>query len=87
MPLLKLNTFRVRMRCLKRLINIKWQSKVTNNEVLKEVNLEIMFTLLKQRRMLWLGYFVRMNFERNNFMVPGGLREPAQQVDISFDTP
>lgn len=61
MPLLKLNTFRVRMRCLKRLINIKWQSKVTNNEVLKEVNLEIMFTLLKQRRMLWLGYFVRMN--------------------------
>lgn len=61
MPLLKLSTFRVRMRCLKRLINIKWQSKVTNNEVLKEVNLEIMFTLLKQRRMLWLGYFVRMN--------------------------
>ena len=61
MPLLKLNTFRVRMRCLKRLINIKWQSKVTNNEVLKEVNLEIMFTLLKERRMLWLGYFVRMN--------------------------
>ena len=61
MPLLKLNTFRVRIHCLNRLINIKWQSKVTNNEVLKEVNLEIMFTLLKQRRMLWLGYFVRMN--------------------------
>ena len=39
MPLLKLNTFRVRMRCLKRLLNIKWRSKVINNEVLKEVNL------------------------------------------------
>lgn len=41
--------------------NIKWQSKVTNNEILKEVNLAITFTLLKQRRMRWLDHFVRMN--------------------------
>ena len=61
MPLRKLNTFHMRKLCLKRLLNIKWQSKVINNEVLKEMNLAIMFTLLKQRRMLWLGYFVRMN--------------------------
>lgn len=39
MPLRKLNTFHMLKRCLKRLLNIKWQSKVTNNEVLKEVNL------------------------------------------------
>lgn len=58
MPLRKLNTYHMRKRCLKRLLNIKWQSKVTNNEALKEVNLEIMFTLLKKKRMRWLGHFV-----------------------------
>ena len=41
--------------------NIEWQSKVTNNEILKEVNLAITFTLLTQRRMRWPGHFVRMN--------------------------
>ena len=51
MPLRKLNTFHMRKLCLKRLLNIKWQSKVINNEVLKEMNLAIMFTLLKKRRM------------------------------------
>ena len=35
MPLRKLNTFHMRKLCLKRLLNIKWQSKVINNEVLK----------------------------------------------------
>lgn len=58
MPLRKLNTYHMRKRCLKRLLNIKWQSKVTNNEALKEVNLAIMFTLLKKERMRWLGHFV-----------------------------
>lgn len=56
-PYARLNTFHMRMRCLKRLL-IKWRSKVTNNEVLKEMNLAIMFTLLKKRRMRWLGHFV-----------------------------
>ena len=57
MPLRKLNTYHMRKRCLKLPLNIKWQSKVSN-EVLKEVNLAIMFTLLKKKR---LGHFVRMN--------------------------
>ena len=61
MPLRKLNTFHMRKLYLKRLLNIKWQSKVINNEVLKEMNLAIMFTLLKKKRMRWLGHFVRMN--------------------------
>lgn len=39
MPLRKLNTYHMRKRWLKRLLDIKWQSKVTNNEVLKQVNL------------------------------------------------
>ena len=60
MPLRKLNTYHMRKRCLKLPLNIKWQSKVSN-KVLKEVNLAIMFTLLKKKRMRWLGHFVRMN--------------------------
>lgn len=60
MPLRKLHTYHMRKRCLKLPLNIKWQSKVSN-EVLKEVNLAIMFTLLKKKRMRWLGHFVRMN--------------------------
>ena len=60
MPLRTLNTYHMRKRSLKLPLNIKWQSKVSN-EVLKEVNLAIMFTLLKKKRMRWLGHFVRMN--------------------------
>ena len=54
----KLNTFH--MRCLRRILHITWQDRVTNNSVLERAGIPSMFTLLKQRRMRWLGHVVRM---------------------------
>eukprot|EP00745_Piridium_sociabile_P043277 TRINITY_DN8831_c0_g1_i1.p1 TRINITY_DN8831_c0_g1~~TRINITY_DN8831_c0_g1_i1.p1 ORF type:complete len:1016 (+),score=240.62 TRINITY_DN8831_c0_g1_i1:1061-4108(+) len=54
----KLNSFH--MRCLRRILNITWQDKVSNSTVLERAGTPSMFTLLKQRRMRWLGHVVRM---------------------------
>ena len=51
----RLNTFH--MRCLRR---IHWSDKVTNNEVLERSGLPTLFTLLRQRRLRWLGHVRRM---------------------------
>ena len=55
----KLNAFH--MRCLRRILNITWQDKVPNTEVLERAALPSMYTILKQRRMRWLGHVVRMD--------------------------
>ncbi|XP_050707960.1 uncharacterized protein LOC126993145 [Eriocheir sinensis] len=55
----KLNS--LHMRCLRRILNITWQDKITNNTVLERAGMTSMFTLLKQRRMRWLGHVVRMD--------------------------
>ena len=49
------------MRSLRRILNITWQDKVPNNTVLERAGCTSMFTLLKQRRMRWLGHVVRMD--------------------------
>ena len=54
----KLNTFH--MRCLRRILHITWQDRVTNNSVLERAGILSMFTLLTQRWMRWLGHVVRM---------------------------
>lgn len=54
----KLNTFH--MRCLRRILSVTWQDKVTNNEILQRSHLPSMFTLLRQRRLRWLGHVRRM---------------------------
>ena len=48
------------MRCLRRILGISWQDKVTNNEVLNKAGIPSMFTLLRQRRLRWLGHVHRM---------------------------
>ena len=48
------------MRCLRRILNIHWQDKITNTEVLHRASLPSMYTLLKQRRLRWLGHVRRM---------------------------
>ena len=58
-PKKKLNAFRT--RCLCRILQITWQDKATNNSVLKRAGIPSMNTLLKQRRMHWLGHVVRMD--------------------------
>ena len=58
----KLNAFH--MRSLRRILNITWQNKVPNSTVLERAGCTNMFTLLKQRRMHWLGHVVRMDDAR-----------------------
>ena len=41
------------------ILNITWQDKVPNNTVLARAGCTSMFTMLKQRRMCWLGHVVR----------------------------
>ncbi|XP_071491378.1 equilibrative nucleobase transporter 1-like [Diadema antillarum] len=54
----RLNTFH--LRCLRRLLHIKWQDRVTNAEVLQRAGILSMFSLLGQRRLKWLGHVRRM---------------------------
>ena len=54
----RLNVFH--MRCLRRILGITWQDKVTNKLVLEKAGIPSLYTLLKQRRMRWLGHVTRM---------------------------
>jgi len=54
----KLQTFH--MRCLRRILGITWQDRVTNNEVLERAGITSMYTILRQRRLRWLGHTCRM---------------------------
>ena len=53
-----LNVFH--MRCLRRILGITWQDKVTNKVVLEKAVIPSVYTLLKQRRMRCLGHVTRM---------------------------
>ena len=54
----KLNSFH--LRCLRRILDISWQDKITNTEVLECASSFSMYTLLSQRRLRWLGHVHRM---------------------------
>ena len=54
------------MRCLRRIQGITWQDKVTNKVVLEKAGIPSLYTLLKQRRMRWLGHVTRMKDGRNS---------------------
>ena len=70
----KFNAFH--MRSLRRTLHITWQDKVTNNSVLERPGIPSMYTLLKQRRMRWLGYVVRMDDGR----IPKDLLSPREKL-------
>lgn len=53
---LRLNAFH--MRCLRQILHITWQDKITNSCVLERAGIDSMYTLQKQRRMHWLGHVV-----------------------------
>ena len=55
----RLNAFH--MRCLRRLLGITWQDRITNAEVLSRAGLPSMYAMLTQRRLLWLGHVCRMD--------------------------
>ncbi|KAL8591855.1 hypothetical protein ACOMHN_044351 [Nucella lapillus] len=78
----KLNAFH--MHSLRRILNITWQDKVPNNTVLERAGCTSMYTLLKQRRMRWLGYVMRMNDGR--IPTENLCRENVPQADHSCDS-
>ena len=49
------------MRNLRRILGISWQDRVTNNEVLDRASVPSMYTLLRQRRLRWLGHVRRID--------------------------
>ena len=53
-----LNNFH--LRSLRRILGISWRDKVPNTEVLDHASLPTMYTLLRQRRMRWIGHLHRM---------------------------
>ena len=58
----RLNVFH--MRNLRRILNITWQEKIPNADILARANVPSIFTLLKQRRLRWLGHVRRMGDHR-----------------------
>ena len=50
----RLNSFH--MHCLRHILKIKWSNKMPNTEVLARAGLPIMYTLLRQQRLHWLGH-------------------------------
>ena len=52
------------LRSIRRILGISWQDRVSNAEVLSRANLPSMFTLLRQRRLRWLGHVYRMEYGR-----------------------
>jgi hypothetical protein len=58
----KLNCFH--MRCLRRILQIKWQDKIPNTEVLERATMSSMHATLSERRLRWLGHVRRMEAGR-----------------------
>lgn len=58
----KLNTFH--LRCLRKILGIKWQDRVPNSKVLELSSQLTISTILSKRRMRWLGHVKRMDDNR-----------------------
>lgn len=75
----RLNSFH--LRCLRRLLKIKWQDRVPNTEVLDRAGLLSMPALLSHRRLRWLGHVHRMDPHRlPREILYGELRDGARRV-------
>ena len=48
------------MRSLRRILSISWTYKVSNNEVLERADIPSMITILRPRKLRWLGHAHRM---------------------------
>ena len=55
----RLNAFH--LRCIRRLLGLTWQDRVTNIDVLAKAGMSSMFTILTTRRLRWLGHVSRMD--------------------------
>ena len=52
------------MRCLRKILGLTWEDKVTNEEVLTRAGITSMATIVKQKRLRWLGHVHRMEDTR-----------------------
>ena len=52
------------LRCLRKMLNISWQDKVPNNEVLSRCNCKSMYSTVAERTLRWAGHMQRMSDER-----------------------
>ena len=50
--------------CLRKLLKIKWQDRITDKEVLKRTGMQSIHTLLKLAQLRWTGHVTRMPAER-----------------------
>ena len=49
------------LRCLRRILHIRWQDRVTDVEVLQQAGMTSMMSILWERRLRWLGHVRRMD--------------------------
>lgn len=49
------------LRCLRRILNIHWQERIPDVEVLQRAGLKSMVSILRERRLRWLGHVRRMD--------------------------
>ena len=52
------------LRCLRRILGIRWQDRISNEEVLKRAGLCSIQAMLGARRLKWLGHVHRMGDSR-----------------------
>ena len=57
-----LNGFHV--RCLRKILQIYWQDRVLDTEVLKRAGIQSLYPVLRARRLRWLGHFAGMDDSR-----------------------
>ena len=55
----RLESFHI--RCLRRILGVKWQDRVTNTALIEKTNSLSMHLMLCQRRLRWLGHVHRMD--------------------------
>ena len=58
----KLNIYH--LRCLRNILGIHWEDRISNVEVLETANISSVFTILCGRRLRWLGHVTRMEDNR-----------------------
>ena len=52
-------------RCLRRLLHVRWEDRVTNKEVARRTGIQPIVSEVKHRRWKWLGHILRMNKARH----------------------
>lgn len=58
----RINAFH--LRCLRRILGMTWQDRISNKNVLTQAGTPSMFSILTQRHLRWLGHVSRMQDRR-----------------------